>query len=532
MKSLITELKLDEDEYEAAAAVDFDDPGTVVLGGAATIGALVAVARHKAEVVFSDAYCERVNRSRALVERWIREGRVMYGVTTGFGALCDRAITEEETAQLQKNIILSHSTSVGEPLSIEQTRAVMFMMLQNLGQGYSGVTLALLERIKVMLNLDLIPFAPREGSVGYLSVEGHIGMAIIGLGKIFENGVPVESRLVLHKHGLEPFVLGAKEGLALISGTTSPTALAALAVYDMKTSTLSADVIGALSLEANNGNIKAFDARLMQARPYAEQSRTAANVRNVLKDSEIIKASDGLRLQDALSLRAIPQLHGAVKRTIQDAVRTVEEEMNSCSDNPIIWPEGADGHAMSGCHCDSSYVGLAMDSAAIAATMLAKMSERRNYRLITEHLSGMPWFLIQNPGLNSGLMIPQYTQAGLLNDMKILSHPASVDSIPTCGGQEDYVAMGYNAAKKALSVVEKLEYILAIELLSIYQAHQFLDSEISPSKVTKAIFREIKNHIQISSQDQFLYPHIEYLKTLVHSGRLVDLAEGVSGALE
>ena len=531
MKSLETKLKIDEAAFEAPVVGDSDSPHSVELGGTATLEALVAVARHKKEVIFSDAYCERVNRSRALVEKWIREGRVMYGITTGFGALCDRVISEEETAQLQRNIILSHATSVGEPLTIEQTRAVMFMMLQNMGQGYSGVSLALLERIKLMLNLNLIPVAPREGSVGYLSVEAHIGLALIGLGKIFENGMAVESRLILHKHGLEPFVLGAKEGLALISGTTSPTALAALAVYDMRISTLSADIIGALALEVNQGNIKAFDARLMQARPYAEQGNTAANVRNLLKDSEIIKASEGHRLQDALSLRAIPQLHGAAKRTIQDAVRTVEEEMNTCSDNPIIWPEGADGHAISGCHCDSSYVGLAMDSAAIAATMLAKMSERRNYRLITEHLSGMPWFLIQNPGLNSGLMIPQYTQAGLLNDMKILSHPASVDSIPTCGGQEDYVAMGYNAAKKALSLAEKLEYILAIELLSIYQAHQFLDHRIKPSAVTHEIFSEIRKHIPVLTQDQYLYPHMEYLKDLVHSGRLVELAEGVAGPL-
>lgn len=531
MTILEKELKLENLEFETASAPK-EAPSLVELGGTATIEDLVAVARYNAEVVFSEAYCERVNRSRALVEKWIREGRVMYGITTGFGALCDRVITEEETAQLQKNIILSHATSVGESLSIEQTRAVMYMMLQNMGLGYSGVSLALLERIRVMLNLGLTPVAPREGSVGYLSVEAHIGLAILGLGKIFEKGVPVESRLVLHKFGLEPFVLGAKEGLALISGTTSPTALAALSIYDMKTSTLSADVIGALSLEVNRGNIKAFDARLMQARPYEEQGQTAKNFRNLLKDSDIIKTSEGLRLQDALSLRAIPQLHGAVKRTIQDAITTIEEEMNACSDNPIIWPEGADGQAMSGCHCDASYVGLAMDSAAIAATMLAKMSERRNYRLITEHLSGMPWFLIQNPGLNSGLMIPQYTQAGLLNDMKILSHPASVDSIPTCGGQEDYVSMGYNAAKKALSLAEKLEYILAIELLSIYQAHQFLDPQIKPASVSAAIFTELKKHIPILSHDQFLHPHMTYLKELIHSGRIIELAEEVIGTLE
>jgi histidine ammonia-lyase len=504
----------------------------VVLGGQVSLEDLIAVARNKVYVDFSPEYRRRVKSSRRLVEKWIREGRVMYGITTGFGMLCDKVISEDETAMLQKNIILSHSTSVGEPLSIEEARGVMFMMLQNMGQGFSGVSLELLERIRLLLNLDLIPFAPKEGSVGYLSVEAHIGMSLIGYGKIYYQGQWMETKMAYHLTGIEPFVLGAKEGLSLISGTTSPTALAALAIYDLRNAALTADVIGALSLEVNHGNIKAFDERLMQARPYAEQAQTAANVRKILQDSEIIKASEGHRLQDALSLRAMPQLHGAAKRTIQDAVRTVEEEMNTCSDNPIVWPENDDGMAMSGCHCDSSYIGLAMDSAGIAATMIAKMSERRNYRLITGHLSEKPWFLIQNPGLNSGMMIPQYTQAGLLNDMKILSHPASVDSIPTCGGQEDYVAMGYNASKKALSIVEKLEYILAIELLSIYQGQQFMDQSQKPGKTSTSIFSEIQRTVPMMTEDHHLYPHIEKLKEMIHSSQIRKLAEAIIGNLE
>lgn len=508
-----------------------NDIEKVALGNSVTIDSLVAVARYDAEVTFEDTYCKRVNESRCLVEKWIREGRVMYGITTGFGALCNQVISAEETEKLQRNIILSHATSVGEPLKTEEVRAIMFMMLQNMGQGYSGVRLSLLERIRVLLNRGITPFAPREGSVGYLSVEGHIGLVLLGMGKAYYKGTLMNTADIYKVVGLEPFTLGAKEGLALISGTTSPTGLAALALYDMLKAAKSADIIGAMSLEVCKGTIKAFDKRLMQVRPYAEQGETASNVRRILEDSKIIENYADYRLQDALSLRAIPQLHGATKKTLYDALRTLEQELNSCSDNPVIWPENGDGLALSGCHCDSSYIGLEMDSASIAATMIAKMSERRNYRLTNGSLSEMPWFLIKNPGINSGLMIPQYTQAGLLNDMKILSYPASVDSIPTCGGQEDYVAMGYNAAKKAKQISEKLEYILAIELLSVYQAHQFVDEGLIAGSSSRAILREIEKTVPVMEEDIHLYPHIEKLKDLIHSRRLINLVESELGEL-
>lgn len=517
-----------------ALAIEKEPAGIrdVVLGGRIGLPDLVAVARHHAKVSFSEIYCSRVSRSRALVEKWIREGRVMYGVTTGFGALCDKIITPEETARLQRNIILSHATSVGEPLSIEDTRAMVFVMLQNMGQGYSGVRMDLLNHLKELLNKGVTPYAPREGSVGYLSVEAHVGLAVIGLGKVYYQGELMDTHRAYQLAEMKPLVLAAKEGLALISGTTSPTALAALAIYDMRNAARSADIIGAISLEVSKGTIKAFDERLMQARPYAEQNQTASNIRRILEDSEMAAHYENHRLQDALSHRAMPQLHGAAKRTLDDALRTVEEEMNTTSDNPIIWPEKDDGLMLSGCHCDASYVGLEMDSASIAATMIAKMSERRNFRLISGNLSELPWFLIRNPGLNSGMMIPQYTQAGLLNDMKMLSHPASVDSIPTCGGQEDYVSMGYNAAKKARQVAEKLEYILAIELMSVYQAFQFADPELKPGKATQAVLAEIGTGMPVILEDIHLHPHIEKLKEMIHGNRLVELVEAQTGALE
>lgn len=506
----------------------------VELGGQIDVKALVSVARNNSQVTFSKRYKERVLKSRALVEKWIEEGRVMYGITTGFGALSTTVISKEETERLQRNIILSHSTSVGKPLEIEQVRAIMFCMLQNMGQGYSGVRLELLERIRLYLNLGITPYAPGSGSVGYLCVEGHIGLALIGLGKVYYNGELHETEKVLEILEMKPVTLAAKEGLALISGTTSPTALSALAIHDMVNASVTADIVGAMCLEITKGTLRAFDERLMEAKPYAEQGCVAANVRRILSDSEMARENINYRLQDALSVRAIPQLHGAARRTLTQALKTVEEELNYTGDNPIIWRDETGEkkeEALSGCHCDASYVGLSMDSACIAATMVAKMSERRNYRLITATHSEMPWFLIKNPGVNSGLMIPQYTQAGLLNEMKLLSTPAVIDSIPTCGGQEDYVSMGYNAAKKAVEASQKLEYILAIELLSAYQAHQF-NTEFAPAAAIQSLMDEISKQIPMIEEDTFIQGYIEHLREMIHCGGVLNVVEAITGKLE
>ncbi|UQZ88330.1 histidine ammonia-lyase [Deltaproteobacteria bacterium Smac51] len=504
----------------------------VRLGDTIGLNQFMAVARHNAKVTFSQNYRQRVDKARAVVEKWVAEEKVMYGVTTGFGALCTRAISGQETVALQRNIILSHSTSVGEPLTIEQARATMLMVLQNLGQGYSGVRFVVLERLGEFLNLGLSPWMPREGSVGYLSPEAHMSLCLIGEGQIYYGTELMPAAEALKKAGLEPLVLGAKEGLALISGTTSVTALASLAIYDLIQAARAADIIGALNLETVGGVIRAFDPRVMSVRPHQEQGRTAENVCRILADSEIIQSGGSGRVQDALSLRCIPQLHGAAKKLLLNALDTIETEMNSCCDNPIVWPDEGNEDVISACNADSSYVGSAMDTAAIAATMLGKMSERRNNRLIDETLSGFPCFLIKEPGLNSGLMIPQYTQAGLLNDMRILSTPASIDNTPTCAAQEDYVAMGYNAAKKAVAVAEKLEYILAIELLSVFEAQNFLEHGKKCGAASEAVYAEIGKHVPKMEQDMFLYPHIIYLKELIHSGRLATVVEELIGPLK
>ena len=504
----------------------------VILGERIDIAQFMAVCRCGAEVEFSPEYCERVNKARRLVEQWVDEERVMYGVTTGFGALCTKAIDKNETARLQENIIKSHSTSVGQPFEIEEARAVMLMILQNLGQGYSGVRLEILEMYRQFLNRGVTPWAPKEGSVGYLSPEAHMARTISGLGKAYYGGQLMDSSEALAKAGLQPLELSYKEGLALVSGTTSATAMAAISLYDVMNSALAADVIAALTLESSKGIIKAFDERVMKVRPHSYQAKTAANVRNILADSEVIEYYKDSRVQDALSLRCVPQLHGAAKKTIYDALETVETEMNSCCDNPIIWHDGDEAEVISACNPDSAYVGIEMDSVAIAATNLAKMSERRNNRMIDESLGGYPMFLISNPGLNSGLMIPQYTQAGLLNDMRILSGSATIDNTPTCGNQEDYVAMGYNASKKALTISRNLEYILAIELLSAYETQGFIKDECKRGSTTMKIFDEIAETVPLMQEDVFLHEYIEYLRDFIHSGRLVEIAESCIGDMQ
>ncbi|MGO4889740.1 histidine ammonia-lyase [Anaerobacillus sp. MEB173] len=503
----------------------------IALGNAITLDMFVAIARDGAHVDFSDAYRQRVERSCQLVNRWIEEERVMYGVNTGFGALSTQIISADQTALLQKNILLSHATSVGEPLDKECVRAIMLMVLQNLGQGYSGVRLTTLELYRQCLNRGVSPFVPREGSVGYLSVEAHVALVMIGEGKAYVDGELLSAKEALRKVDLEPIELSAKEGLALISGTTSPTAIGALALHDMLKAAKSADIIGAMALEILRGTTRAFDDRLMRVRPHQQQRDTAANVRRILADSVIAKKSVEHRLQDALSLRAIPQLHGAAKKTLLDALITFEVEMNACCDNPILWPDEESGGAISGSNCDSAYVGIELDSACISVSAIAKMSERRNYRLINSHLSGYPTFLVQNAGINSGLMIPQYSQAGLLNDMKLLSHPATVDSIPTCADQEDYVSMGYNSAKKAREIARKLEYVLAIELLSIYNAHQFIESDHTPGSASSAVLKRIAQSIPIMNEDMYLYPYLEILRDFIHSGEIISVVEEKVGKL-
>lgn len=497
-----------------------------------TLSEFIAVVRYNAEIYLSEDYISRVKSSRKMLEKLINQKRIIYGVTTGFGYNCDKIIDKEDAEKLQENILISHACSVGEALEPEAVRGILLMMLLNLGQGYSGIKIETVEFLCELLNKHVIPFAPAHGSVGYLSPEAHIALIITGRGKAWYRGNIVSADEALKRADIKAPKLSYKEGLALISGTTSITAISAIAMYDSMKSAISLDIAGAMSLEVLRGTIHAFDPRLQSVRRHDNQRNTADNINRILKGSEIASKYINYRLQDALSLRCMPQLHGAAKKTLEDAYTTIVDEMNSCCDNPIIYPvNSTDGEALMGGNADGSYVGIEADSMGIADVNLAKMSERRLQRLLNENESGMPAFLVHKPGLNSGLMVTQYSAAGILGEMRILASPATVDNVSTCANQEDYVSMGYNAAKKALRISQLLENIISMEIIASSQAVKFLHP-LKQSPVTSKICSRIRNIMPEMYEDIFIYPYIEKIRKMIHSGTLIRYVEEEIGSLK
>ena len=487
-----------------------------------TIEEFIAVARYSAKVSFSDTYKSRVQKSRRLVERFLAENRLVYGVTTGFGDNVRHMISPEDASRLQVNIVRSHAVAVGEPLNREQVRAIQLMILISLGKGYSGVRLQLLELIAGLLNSNVVPFAPGEGSVGYLAVEGHLALVLLGEGQARVNGGElVDGATALEQAGLKPIDLQCKEGLAMLNGTTSVTAISTLALYNALQSVEIADLAAAMSLEALKGTIRAYDARYHTVKAHEGQAKSAARIRTILHDSQLIADNIDYRLQDAYSLRAVPQVHGASRTFINYARQSIENEIGSSGDNPVIYPlSDDDGIAISGANFDGSYIGLSADTMCNALTNLAKISERRTDRMVNSHFSELPAFLVRNPGLNSGYMIIQYTAAGLLGEMKVLSFPSTVDSVSTCGNQEDPVSFAYNAAVKAYKVSQKLESVLAIELLVACQALDFFDVN-KASSVTKAVYDLVRSRVPIAEEDRAFYPDIVSVTEQVRSGELL-----------
>lgn len=505
---------------------------TVVLGDSDLgIDAFVAVARGGAAVELSPQYLARVNRSRALVEKFLAQNRLVYGVTTGFGENVTQVVSPADAQQLQHNIVRSHAVSVGEPLEHELVRAVQLMLLVSLGQGYSGVRAELLALIAAMLNRGVVPYAPADGSVGYLAVEAHMALVLIGEGQAWFDGRLMPGAQALAAAGLAPLALQCKEGLALTNGTTSVTAIAAMALKNAKGSCDVADIAAAMSLEGLRGTARALDARYHLAKAHPEQRRTAARIANLLQGSALIAKNLDYRLQDSYCLRGIPQIHAACRQVVLDAQRTIELEMCSTGDNPIVFPtdEGDDGIAMSGANFDGTYVGMAVDALCVAMTNLAKVSERRTDRMVNPRLSELPAFLVKNPGLNSGYMIAQYTAAGLVSEMRILSHPATTDSIPTSGNQEDPVSFAYGAALKAYRVSRKLEIVLAIELMAACQALDFFDpAHAAPA--THAVYQRIRQEVPTVQADRFFHPDIVAITEQLRSGAVVAAAQTVVGA--
>ncbi len=415
---------------------------------------------------------DRVAASRRIVDEALREGGVYYGVNTGFGALARQRIGAGELQKLQTNLLISHAVGVGDPVPFEIARLMFALKVHALGLGYSGVSLPVFERLLYFADKNLVPVVPSRGSVGAsgdLAPLAHMALPLIGRGRFWSSGgqgtEPAAD--VLKRHELSPVTLQPKDGLSLINGTQLMAAYGAYVLEKSIRLLRTADVLAAMSLEALQGSLVPFDARIQHIRPFPGQATVAGNVRTLLLGSEILESHrDCGKVQDPYSLRCVPQVHGATRHALSHATETVEIELNSVTDNPLVFHDGA---VLSGGNFHGQPLALAMDYAAIALAELASISERRIYLLLAGH-DGLPQLLMRETGINSGFMIPQYTAAALVSENKVLCHPASVDSVPTSLGQEDHVSMGSISALKLLDVFRNVETVLAIEALTAAQA--------------------------------------------------------------
>ncbi len=501
---------------------------------------VVAVVREGAAAVLTDEARERIRRSRQAVEQLLAEGRVVYGVTTGFGHFRDRAIAPEERAQLQRNLLRSHAVGVGEPLPAEVVRAMMLIRANTLAKGYSGVREETVDALLALLERGVHPRVPAQGSLGAsgdLAPLAHMALVLIGEGEAEYQGEVLPGAVALARAGLKPIELEAKEGLALLNGTTLMAAIGSLATWDAENLMRVADIAGAMSLEALEGVITPFDERLHAVRPHPRQVDCAAYMRKVLAGSEFLRPEgDPHRVQDAYSLRCIPQVHGAVRDAVAYARWVIEIELNAATDNPLIFWEDDGPVALSGGNFHGELVALSMDYLAIALTELGNISERRLNRLIDEDINDglLPAFLIKHGGLNSGFMLAQYTAAALASENKVLSHPASADTIPTCANTEDHVSMGAGAARKVLQVIRNVETILAIELFAAAQAIDFrrerAGRELRLGRGTAPVYQAIREQVPFLEHDAVMAPLIERVRRMVADGRVAHLAQQAVGA--
>jgi len=469
---------------------------------------------------------ERMRASRAVIERLVERGETVYGVTTGFGDLANVRIEPDQVAELQRNLVRSHTAGVGEPLHSDVVRAMLLLRANALAIGLSGVRPELAELLCGMLNASVHPVIPSRGSVGAsgdLAPLAHLAAVLIGEGVADTPDGPMSGADALRGAGLSPLTLGAKEGLALLNGTQLMAGIAALVLHDGRRLAASADVIGAMSLEALQGTGAAFDEQLIGARPHPGQVAAAAHLRALLDGSEIgaSHADSEHRLQDAYSIRCMPQVHGAVRDALDQLARVLAIEMNAATDNPLVF---GDGRVVSGGNFHGEPIALAIDYAKIALAELASISERRTARLVDAHLSGLPPFLSESPGVSSGLMIVQYTAAALVNEMQTLAHPSSVDTIPTSANQEDHVSMGATGALHLRTVLESAETVLAIEALCAAQGLDFR-APMRPGAGLGRAHAALRARVPHLVADRSPAPDVAAARELVHSGDLLAAAD-------
>ncbi len=467
------------------------------------------------EVQLAEEALNKINASSEYIEEIVKKGKIIYGVTTGFGKLYDRVISEQDIAKLQENLLKSHASGIGEPLSEREVRAAIVVRVNSLARGYSGIRRITIEKLIDLLNYKIYPYVPSYGSLGAsgdLAPLSHIALLIIGRGKVIRNGIVQDALPVLKKKNIEPLNgLKAKEGLALINGTAAEAGIASLLLAEAKYIFFVSLKAASLSMEALRARKEAFDLRIQRVRIHAGQEEVAKFVLNETIGSKLINSVN--RVQDAYSIRCIPSVHGAVLDNLKFIEDTLTKEVNAVTDNPIIFED--DDDILSGGNFHGESVAFAMDLFGIIVSEIGSIAERRINRLLNPALSeGLPAFLIKDAGLNSGLMILQYTAAALASENKILCHPASVDSIPVSADQEDHVSMGMNAVLKAKKILENVEKIVAIELLVAAQAVDFVDEKLL-GKGTSKTYQTIRKDIAFAEEDREFSYDISKLYTLL-----------------
>ena len=494
-------------------------------GNGLTVEDVVQVARLRVPVAISEEAKEKTLQTRAYVEKKVSERAVIYGITTGFGKFSDTLISAEQTSRLQKNLIMSHACAVGKPLATETVRAAMLLRVNSLSHGNSGIRLSTLQTLVDMLNKGVHPIVPRQGSLGAsgdLAPLSHIVLVMLGEGEAEYQGEILTGKEAMSRAGIPTIDLAAKEGLCLINGTQVMTAIGCMAVYDAKQVATIADIAAALSSEALLGITIAYDEKAHLLRPHKGQLDSARNLRNLLRGSNLSHRTRLDRVQDAYSLRCVPQVHGASRDAIHYVYDAVTAEINSVTDNPLIFPD--DDETISCGHFHGQPIALAMDFLGIALSEYANISERRVERLVNPQLSALPAFLVHDGGINSGFMIAQYVAASLVSENKVNAHPASVDSIPSSANQEDHVSMGTTAARKALAILENAQRVLGIELMAACQGISFRGEE-KMSPITKKIYDFIRKEIPFVEQDIILYPELNKAYEMIRDESLYTVAK-------
>jgi histidine ammonia-lyase len=506
----------------------------IPVGGPIALEDVVAVSSGE-PVELAPGALDRMRASRALVEDQVAAGETVYGVTTGIGSLATVRISPEQAAKLQEDIVRSHATAVGPALSREETRAMLFLRAHVLALGYSGVRPEIVELMLEMLNRDVVPVVPERGSLGAsgdLAPLAHLALPLIGGGEAVSADARRPGRDALASVGLQTVVLDAKEGLALVNGTQGMLAIGVLAAERARGLAVAADIAAAMSVEAALGTDRPFDERLQRLRPHPGQAASASNLRRLTDGSDILAShrESGHLVQDAYSLRCAPQVHGAFRDVLAFCGDVLGREAGSVSDNPVVLAD--DGEVLSGGNFHGAPVAAALDALAAVSVSLASMSERRLYRLLDPSLNnGLPPFLVPDVGLNSGLMLVQYTAASLVSESKWLAHPAAVDSITSSAGQEDHVSMGMTSARHARECVANAEAVVAMEVLAAAQALD-LRAPLRPARGTDAARRAIRRVIPDLEADRELGPDIESAIGLVRTGGIVAAVDETIGALD